>query len=49
MPGGSHAPTGGGGFGLAGALAFGEGGVRGTGLPSEKTNPGLEWLDQPKE
>lgn len=28
-------------------LIIGEGGVRGTGLPTEKSNPGLEWLDEP--
>lgn len=28
-------------------LIVGEGGVRGTGVPTEKSNPGLEWLDPP--
>ena len=30
-------------------LVIGEMGSRGTGMPTEKTNPGLEWLDEPKD
>jgi hypothetical protein len=28
-------------------LIVGEGGVRGTGIPTPESNPGLEWLDEP--
>ena len=30
-------------------LVIGEMGSRGTGMPTEKTNPGLVWLDQPRD